>query len=155
MQEPMEEEGMQTRSHFRRLVATAALLVVGALTFGASAGMAAQHEPKLGLGYPRQSPADAVTAARDVQIRDAAHMALIQNARRHGLDVRNVQPVESRPFYIHSQSAKLPSVGTPDVTGGFSWTYPRVLAALALALALLAGGLVLVSRRVKSRTVTA
>jgi hypothetical protein len=185
MQVQTKEEGMQTTSHFRRVVATTAVLLLGALTLGASAGVAAQHEPKVGLGYPSQAAAQAIQGVRDVQIRDARHMALVDNARRHGLNVRNVKPIGSEQFDVpmggaHGTGPKgkqeranqhdwhkgpidfSPPPGTSakvtdsvEDRGGFGWTYPGVLAGLSLAFALLAGGIVLVARRVKSRTVTA
>ena len=154
---------MQTTSHFSRVVAMIAVLVVGALTLGASAGVAAQHQPKVGLGYPSQAaadavrgiPADAVRGIRDVKIRDARHMALVENARRHALDVRIIGPRGSRQSYGSSPATSAKITGSVSGRGGFGWTYPGVLAGLSLAFALLAGGIVLVARRVKSRTVTA
>jgi hypothetical protein len=191
MQVPIEEEKMRTTTHCSRLVAT--VLVVGTLTLGASAGMAAQHEPKPGLGYPSQAATAAIRGVRDVDIRDAAHMALIENARRHGLEVENMKPIGSRQFYVGSRvtssqtshrgagGGKGAQLGagarhggipgqqkfdpTPprstepsqsvNASGGFSWTYPGVLASLSLGLALLVGGIVLAARRFRSRVVTA
>lgn len=153
MQVQTEEEEMQTTSHFRCVVATIAVLVVGALTLGASAGVAAQHQPKLGLAYPSQAAGDAVRGVRHVQIRDAKHMALIENARRHGLNVQNVKPIGSRQFYVPTPATASKVIGSD----AFGWTYPGVLAGLSLAFALVVGGLVVAARRRlgKSRTVTA
>ena len=146
---------MQNTSHFSRVVATIAVLLLSALTLGASAGVAAQHQPKVGLGYPSQAAADAVRGIRDVKIRDARHMALVENARRHALDVRIIGPRGSRQSYGSSPATSAKITGSVSGRGGFGWTYPGVLAGLSLAFALLAGGIVLVARRVKSRTVTA
>ena len=162
---------MQTTSHFRRVVATTAVLAVGALTLGASAGVAAQHEPKLGLGYPSQAAGHVIRGVRDVQIRDARHMALVENARRHGLNNEahpgfihpdhgplrgpGVKPIGSEQFDVPTPGTSVKVTGSVNGRGGFGWTYPGVLAGLSLAFALLAGGIALVARRVKSRTVTA
>jgi hypothetical protein len=196
MQLPMEEDKMGTTTQHNRLIATVFVLALGALTFGASGGMAAPHEPKAGFGSktlvsaglslnsdaPQQVGSDpgrggemaarrhptannggvstyagvalttgASRGVHDVEIVDPAHRALVENARRHGLKVRNVKPTGSRPAYVASVST------TSKVTaaaGGFSWTYPGVLAGLVLAFALAVGGLVLVARRLRSRTVT-
>jgi hypothetical protein len=153
MQVQTEEEEMQTTSHLTRVVATLAVLVLGALTLGVSAGMAAQHEPKVGLGYPSEAAAHAIHGVRVVQI-DARHMSLVDNARRHGLNVQGVKPSgSSLDASTPATSAKL--TGSVSGRGGFGWTYPGVLAGLSLAFALIAGGIVLVARRVKSRAVTA
>ena len=188
---------MQTTSHFRRVVATTAVLAVGALTLGASAGVAAQHEPKLGLGYPSQAAGDTIRdsaatgiygqggpggtgpkgpkqrarqhdwtrgidysppksgGVRNVDIRDAAHMALLENARRHGLKVKNMKPIGSRQFYVGSRVPDSEPAQGANASGAFGWTYPGVLAGLSLGFVLLAGGIVMVARRFKSRTVTA
>jgi hypothetical protein len=151
----MEEEKMRTTTKCSRLIATVFVLALGAFTFGVSVGIAAPHEPKAGLGYPSEAAADAIRGVRNVEITDPAHMALIQNARRHGLAVRNVKPMGSRAVSHGSTVTTTSKVtGTADGRGGFSWTYPGVLAGLVLAFALVAGGIVLVARRLRSRAVT-
>lgn len=166
-------------THYRKSFVVIALVVVlGVLAPAASADLGGRHEPKAGLGYPSQAAtdaigaqrvqdarrdqgstlgwpsqaaADAIRGIRDVQIRDGAHMALIENARRHGLTVQNVKPIGSRQFNVPSPATSSKVTGS----GGFGWTYPGVLASLSLAFALLVGGVVLAARRFKSRTVTA
>ena len=146
---------MRTTTKCSRFTATLFVLALGMLTIGASAGIGAPHPPKAGLGYPGESAAEAISGVRTVEINDAAHKALIQNARRHGLAVRNVKPIGSRQVYAGSAvSTASKVIGTAD-GGGFSWTYPGVLAGLVLSFALVAGGIVLVARRFRSRTVAA
>ena len=164
MQLPMEEDNMRTTTQRSRLIATVFVLALGVLTFGVFTGMAAPHEPKAGLGNSSQVRARGDSGddhpgtgrgVQEVQIADPAHRAVVENARRHGLKVRNMMPTGSRPAYVAPVSTTSKVTAAADARGGFSWTYPGVLAGLVLAFALVAGGIVLVARRLRSRTVTA
>jgi hypothetical protein len=79
---------------------------------------------------------------------DARHMALIANARRHGVSVRFSKAIASRQFSVGSNGNGASRVRVaPGEGGGLSWTYPGVLAGLSLALALVIGGVVVAARR--------
>jgi hypothetical protein len=81
-----------------------------------------------------------------VGIPDARHMALIANARRHGLSVRLSKPIASQQFLVVSKGNGASRVA-PGEGSGLSWTSPGVLAGLLLASALVIGGVVVAARR--------
>jgi hypothetical protein len=72
---------------------------------------------------------------RVVALPDARHMALIANARRHGMSIRFSNLLASQR----------------DEQGGLSWTHPGLLASLSLAVAVLFGGAALAGRRRRLR----